>query len=239
MPLFKSDEDLFRESTMTFGEHLEDLRSCLFRAIAGLMVGFILGLIFGISRGPPIQTPLHRALTEYYQRKPRRRRRAICRRGEVGQGERGYGQRVQGVPRKEQSPGGRRSTSIRPPSAHAIVRPKAPTGPGDQAVLRNESDRLDQDLALPGERPKTIALSRSAWDTRRGSPPTLRSSLIFRGRDLRALGLLSALVLRGVRPLSARAVLRSRLPALQRAVVPGRGLAGLLLRLSSPCCGSC
>ena len=68
MPLFKSDEDLFRESTMTFGEHLEDLRSCLFRAIAGLMVGFILGLIFGISLVHLIQTPLHRALKEYYQR---------------------------------------------------------------------------------------------------------------------------------------------------------------------------
>jgi sec-independent protein translocase protein TatC len=69
MPLFKSDQDLFRESTMTFGEHLEDLRSCLFRAIAGLMAGFLLGLLFGFWVVQLIQTPLNRALKEYYQRK--------------------------------------------------------------------------------------------------------------------------------------------------------------------------
>jgi sec-independent protein translocase protein TatC len=69
MPLFKSDEDLFRESTMTFGEHLEDLRSCLFRAIAGLMAGCVLGLLFGIWVMHVIEAPLYRALTEYYQQK--------------------------------------------------------------------------------------------------------------------------------------------------------------------------
>ena len=37
----RSDEDLFQESTMTFGEHLEELRGALFRAIAGpLLVAF-------------------------------------------------------------------------------------------------------------------------------------------------------------------------------------------------------
>jgi sec-independent protein translocase protein TatC len=69
MPLFKSDQDLFRESTMTFGEHLEDLRSCLFRAIAGLMAGCVLGLIFGFWVVHLIETPLNLALKEYYQGK--------------------------------------------------------------------------------------------------------------------------------------------------------------------------
>ena len=33
-----SDDDLFQTSTMTFGEHLEELRTCLIRAAAGLYV---------------------------------------------------------------------------------------------------------------------------------------------------------------------------------------------------------
>jgi sec-independent protein translocase protein TatC len=72
MPLFKSDEDLFRQSTMTFGEHLEDLRLCLFRAVLGLVAGCVLGLIVGPWVVPMIQSPLNRALTEYYQRKGQR-----------------------------------------------------------------------------------------------------------------------------------------------------------------------
>ena len=38
------EDDLFRESTMTFGQHLEELRACLFKAIGGLLIGFIIGL---------------------------------------------------------------------------------------------------------------------------------------------------------------------------------------------------
>lgn len=64
----KSDEDLFRESTMTFGEHLEELRVCLFRALAGLMIGFIFGLFVGDRVVNWIQEPLRRALISYYTR---------------------------------------------------------------------------------------------------------------------------------------------------------------------------
>ena len=39
-------EDLFAESTMTFGEHLEELRQCLFRAAIGLVVGVGFGLFY-------------------------------------------------------------------------------------------------------------------------------------------------------------------------------------------------
>jgi sec-independent protein translocase protein TatC len=69
MPLFKSDEDLFHESTMTFGEHLEDLRSCLFRAVLGLVIGCGLGLVFGFWVMHVIEAPLKRALKEYYQQR--------------------------------------------------------------------------------------------------------------------------------------------------------------------------
>jgi len=61
------EDDLFRESTMTFGEHLEELRACLFKAIAGLAVGFIVGLLVGGHVVGFIQRPLSRALTKYDQ----------------------------------------------------------------------------------------------------------------------------------------------------------------------------
>jgi sec-independent protein translocase protein TatC len=62
------DEDLFRESTMTFGEHLEELRTCLFKAILGLVVGVLAGLWIGGDVVNFIQTPLERALTDYRQK---------------------------------------------------------------------------------------------------------------------------------------------------------------------------
>jgi sec-independent protein translocase protein TatC len=67
MPDLRED-DLFRESTMTFGQHLEELRACLFRALGGLLVGFILGLCIGQYVAEFIQRPLHNALERYYQK---------------------------------------------------------------------------------------------------------------------------------------------------------------------------
>ena len=61
----KSD-DLFAESTMTFGEHLEELRSALIKALTGLAIGFIVGLLgaqFVVDR---IKDPLEKALKKYY-----------------------------------------------------------------------------------------------------------------------------------------------------------------------------
>lgn len=59
-------EDLFQDTTMTFGEHLDELRRCLLRAMLGLMIGFGVGLWYGkdIVRG--LQTPLQDALETYY-----------------------------------------------------------------------------------------------------------------------------------------------------------------------------
>ena len=62
----KSDQDVFHESTMTFGEHLEELRVCLFRALVGLTIGFVIGLFFGGEVVDIIQVPLRNALAEYY-----------------------------------------------------------------------------------------------------------------------------------------------------------------------------
>ncbi len=61
------EDDLFRESTMTFGQHLEELRVCLFKSIFGLAIGFAVGLMVGGYVVDFIQQPLSKALTRYYQ----------------------------------------------------------------------------------------------------------------------------------------------------------------------------
>jgi len=63
----KRDEDLFRESTMTFGEHLEELRSCLFKALLWLIAGFLIGLTCASTVVGWIQIPLEKALEEHYK----------------------------------------------------------------------------------------------------------------------------------------------------------------------------
>lgn len=62
----KPNEDLFKNTTMTFGEHLEDLRGCLFRALFGIVIGFCLGLYFADSVILFIKQPLEKALGTYY-----------------------------------------------------------------------------------------------------------------------------------------------------------------------------
>ncbi len=52
---------------MTFGEHLEELRGSLFRAVIGLVIGTLIGLIFGKQVVELIQYPLKEALVRYYQ----------------------------------------------------------------------------------------------------------------------------------------------------------------------------
>ena len=62
----QTDEDLFADTTMTFGEHLEELRGSLFKAVLALFAGFLIGLWFGDWVVRRIQDPLVAALTEYY-----------------------------------------------------------------------------------------------------------------------------------------------------------------------------
>lgn len=64
----KYDEDLFKHSTMTFGEHLEELRTCLFKALIGLTLGFLFGLAIGKPVVLGLQKPLKDALETYYER---------------------------------------------------------------------------------------------------------------------------------------------------------------------------
>jgi sec-independent protein translocase protein TatC len=61
-----TDNDLFQSSTMTFGEHLEELRGCLLRAAGGLLVAVLVGLAVARPVVHLIEQPLKRALGEYY-----------------------------------------------------------------------------------------------------------------------------------------------------------------------------
>ena len=68
MPPQTVEDEIFRKSTMTFGEHLEELRSCLFKAVCGLAVGFVLGLLVGSYVVRFIELPLLNALKDYYDK---------------------------------------------------------------------------------------------------------------------------------------------------------------------------
>jgi sec-independent protein translocase protein TatC len=59
-------EDLFEESKMTFGQHLEELRSSLFKAVVSLFLGFLVGLYFGENIVHIIEYPLKQSLLKYY-----------------------------------------------------------------------------------------------------------------------------------------------------------------------------
>ncbi len=56
------EDDLFRHSTMTFGEHLEELRGALFRCMAGLILGFLIALPIAGHVVRWIKLPLQNAL---------------------------------------------------------------------------------------------------------------------------------------------------------------------------------
>jgi sec-independent protein translocase protein TatC len=62
------EDDLFRESTMTFGQHLGELRTCLFKSLFGLAIGFVIGLVIGDRVVSFIQQPLSHALYRYHQK---------------------------------------------------------------------------------------------------------------------------------------------------------------------------
>jgi sec-independent protein translocase protein TatC len=60
------DEDLFESTKMTFGEHLEELRRCLWKAVLGLAIGMGIGLYFANDVVCFMQIPLSSALEDFY-----------------------------------------------------------------------------------------------------------------------------------------------------------------------------
>ncbi|MGL4944590.1 MAG: twin-arginine translocase subunit TatC [Thermoguttaceae bacterium] len=59
-------DDLFSETTMSFGEHLDELRVCLWFSMMWLAGGFIVGLWLGGYVVAFIQVPLTKSLETYY-----------------------------------------------------------------------------------------------------------------------------------------------------------------------------
>ena len=62
----KPTDDLFEKSTMTFGEHLEELRVCLFRSVIGIAIGCIVGFAIANQVVRFFQSPLETAMEQYY-----------------------------------------------------------------------------------------------------------------------------------------------------------------------------
>ncbi len=63
------DDNLFESTKMTFGEHLDELRAALIKAVLALAIGFVIALFPPIAGGVVeyVQTPLKESLTNYYR----------------------------------------------------------------------------------------------------------------------------------------------------------------------------
>jgi len=60
-----SNKDLFEDTRMSFGEHLEDLRKALFKAAVGLAIGCAIGFTFANQVVEWLNRPLVEAIGEY------------------------------------------------------------------------------------------------------------------------------------------------------------------------------
>lgn len=61
------NEDLFESTKMSFGDHLEELRVCLVKALLGLAIMTIVGLSIAKYVVRQIEQPLQRALTKFHR----------------------------------------------------------------------------------------------------------------------------------------------------------------------------
>ena len=65
---YPDPDDMFADTRMTFGEHIEDLRTHLFRAIYGFLLGFVIAIPLG---GPVLRfiaAPVEKQLLAYHRR---------------------------------------------------------------------------------------------------------------------------------------------------------------------------
>lgn len=66
MSFRNQNENLFQDSRMSFGEHLDELRKVLIRSLIGVGVGCVIGFLFAERVVQVLQGPLEKALTNYY-----------------------------------------------------------------------------------------------------------------------------------------------------------------------------
>jgi sec-independent protein translocase protein TatC len=62
----RPNDDLFEGTTMSFGQHLEELRVCLFRAVIGIALGCIVGFFAADYVVRFFQSPLEKAMERHY-----------------------------------------------------------------------------------------------------------------------------------------------------------------------------
>ena len=67
MPITPEDEAQLEKTKMSFSEHLEELRTALFKSIAAWIVGTIFGLMIGWDVVDYVQNPLRDALNDFYR----------------------------------------------------------------------------------------------------------------------------------------------------------------------------
>ena len=67
------DDDLFAETSMSFGEHLEELRLCFIRSIISIAIGTLLGFAVGADVVRYIQLPVQRSLDAYHEQQNMRK----------------------------------------------------------------------------------------------------------------------------------------------------------------------
>lgn len=65
----KKADDLFEKSSMSFGDHLEELRRALFKSSIWLAVGLVIGLPIANTVVDYMQVPLRKSLNNYYDKK--------------------------------------------------------------------------------------------------------------------------------------------------------------------------
>jgi len=61
------DDDLFAETSMSFGEHLEELRLCFIRSLISIGIGTVLGFAVGAPLIEYIQIPVQRSVGTYHE----------------------------------------------------------------------------------------------------------------------------------------------------------------------------
>jgi sec-independent protein translocase protein TatC len=66
---YNESEDMFADTRMSFGDHIEELRLHLMRALAGFMVGMVAGLIIGPWVLQWIKSPVETQLREFWERR--------------------------------------------------------------------------------------------------------------------------------------------------------------------------
>lgn len=71
------DEDLFAHTRMSLGDHIEELRGALWRAIKGFLLAMILGFFLAEPALHFISRPIETQLMKFYERRVERKKQAL------------------------------------------------------------------------------------------------------------------------------------------------------------------